>query len=77
MTKYFHELSSGEKFDIYNQRIPWSKTAKEHPQPPWCSHTQAVDGLLGCQDLWLGAVEGLSDCESCKWYKEVDKTTIS
>jgi len=34
MTKYFHELSSGEKFDIYNQRIPWSKTAKEHPQPP-------------------------------------------
>ena len=74
MTKYFHELSSGEKFDIYNLRKSWSATAKKYLQPPWCSHAQAVDGLYGCQDLWIGSIKTPTDCENCKLYKEINKT---
>jgi len=74
MTKYFHELSSGEKFDIYNLRKSWSATAKKYLQPPWCSHAQAVDGLYGCQDLWIGSIKTPTDCENCKFYKEINKT---
>jgi hypothetical protein len=66
--KYFHQLDFNERFTIYNQRTPWSKTSKVHPQPPWCSHAQAVDGILGCQDLWLGFVRSPKECEDCKFY---------
>ena len=62
--------ASGEKFDIYNLRKSWSATAKKYLQPPWCSHAQAVDGLYGCQDLWIGSIKTPTDCENCKFYSD-------
>jgi len=70
MKKYFHELTPTEKFRIYNLRIPWYKTARDYPQPIWCKHQQAIDGLLGCQDLWTGFVKSEKECEDCEWYKK-------
>lgn len=67
--KFFHELTYGERFDIYNHRFSWDDTAKKFPQPPWCDHEQAVDGLFGCDDLWMGAVQSEKDCEGCRFYK--------
>lgn len=67
MTKYFHELTIKEKRDIYNNRIPWYKTTKKYPQPPWCLHQSPIYGLFGCDELWEGLVKGKKDCYSCKW----------
>ena len=70
MAKFYHELTIGERFDIYNMRVSWDRTAKKHPQPPWCGHTNAVDGLLGCDDLVvLGRIKSEEDCENCPFLR--------
>ena len=67
MTKYFHELTKEEKFEIYNKIIPWNKIAQKYPQPVWCLHEHAICGLFGCDELWEGLIESKKDCYSCKW----------
>jgi len=70
MVKFYHELTVGERFDIYNMRVSWDRTAKKYSQPPWCGHTNAVDGLLGCHDLVvLGVIKSEADCENCPLHK--------
>ena len=72
MKKYYHELTLAERIDIYNRRAPWSQTAKDYPQPPWCSHKNAVNGLFGCDDLVMtGFVKNIENCENCKFLNNI------
>ena len=69
MIKYFHELTYTEHFDIYNKLMSWGKVKKKYPEPPWCNNEHAVQGLMGCQDLVMGAVKTEEDCSTCRFYK--------
>jgi hypothetical protein len=67
--KFFHELTYAERFDIYNRRLLIGHISRKYPRPHWCKNDQALDGLSGCDDLWMGAVKSEEDCSMCEYYR--------
>ena len=69
--RYYHELNTKEKNDIMLTK-DWSWIARKHPQPLWCTHPNALEGLLGCEDLcYLNSIRVEDDCGECPFRKGI------
>lgn len=51
MTKYIHELTDNEYWQLSNDGKTWEDISKLHPQPEWCNEPNALGGEMGCWSL--------------------------
>jgi len=63
MIKYFHELTK-EEFKKLVGTITYKQLAKDYPGPPWCTHPDVTEGVMGCWSLMNHKVNR-DFCKSC------------
>ncbi len=77
MIKYFHKLTKDEFHSLIDKKLTWAETAKDYPQPTWCSYPDAVCGVMGCWSLMDFKVTGRSYCKSCDLYIKKPKKVVA
>lgn len=73
MKKYYHELTQAEIDALIESKITYGELAKLHPQPKWCTYTDAVMGEMGCWSLMIPGKVNRDFCRKCECSKDYVK----
>lgn len=72
MAKYFHELTPEERQQMYDEKMTVKELLDNYLQPKWCTHTEALGGILGCWSLLqVNPVVSEDFCKKCECFKSV------